>query len=110
MHERTTPKRLPLSRLKGHMTTITRALGSRDEERCPLCSELTSNALVSRWLLRLLISPICCIFPQFQWITYDVYHPLDHPSLFIVQESLGVNCHLEFSTSLYDDSFMFHAG
>ena len=46
------------------------------------------KGLTYRWLLRLLKSAICCLLPQFQWITYDVYPIIYHPNLFIAAEHL----------------------
>ena len=34
-----------------------------------------------------LISPICCILLQFQWIAYEVYHLIYHTNLFTFHES-----------------------
>jgi len=47
------------------------------------CQNLTRKVLVCHWLLQLLIGLIRCIFPQFQWVTYDVYHLIYHPNFFI---------------------------
>jgi len=66
-------------------TTITRSLGSRDQKIVRFVvshQNLTKKVLIFHWLLRLLIGPIRCIFPQFQWITYDVWHLIYHPNLF----------------------------
>jgi len=84
------------------MTTITSALGSHDQKVvCFVVSQnLTRKALVYRWLLRLLIGPIGCIFPQFQWITYDVYHLIYRSNLVIAQKNLCINCQLELSARL----------
>jgi len=69
------------------------------------------KVLISRRLVRLVISPICCLFfLQFQWITYDVYHLIYHPNVFIAQDHFWINCQIELSTSHYDDSFIFHLG
>jgi len=66
------------------MTTVMRVLGSRVSR-----PDLTRKVLVSGWLLRLLTGPIFCIFSQFY-----------HPSPFIAQQHLWINCQLELSTKL----------
>jgi len=57
-----------------------------------------------------LIYIFCCIFQQFQWITYDVYHLIYHPDLFIVQEHHWINCQLELSTRLVMTHLCFKRG
>jgi len=64
------------------------------------------KVFVSLLLLRLVISPICCLFSQFQWIVYDVYPLIYHPDVCIAQEYLWINCQIELSKALYDGSVM----
>jgi len=101
-HERTSPKWLPLRVVLGRVTT---------EVVCIVvsCQNLSRKLLGSRWLLRFVISPICCLFSQFQWITYDAYYFICHPNAFVAQEHFWICCQIELSTSLYDASFMFEA-
>ena len=64
------------------------------------CQTLMRKALDSHWQLRILLSPICCLFSKFQWILYDVYHLIYHPTSFIAQEHIWINCQIELSTRL----------
>jgi len=49
---------------------------------------LLRKVLISLWMLRFVISPSCCLSSQCQWITYDMYHLIYHPNVFIAQEHL----------------------
>ena len=55
---------------------------------------LARKVLVKHWLLRLLIGPICCIFHQFQWIAYNVYHLICHLARLL---RFWVKCQLELN-------------
>jgi len=71
------------------MTTITRVIGSHDQKVIYIVvsrQNFLRKVLISCRLLLLLIGHLCCLFPQFQWIAYDVYHFIYYSNLYIAQE------------------------